>query len=130
MICITTRFRLKHFWHLLRFFILYRGMKRDLKSASGLIRYALLMQNPLVCYTFSLWESEEAFRDFSNVPSHLHALREARPLCLHIWSAYWKIDAVSRHANQWPGSVPWPATISQPASLRHLLSQANKKEFV
>ncbi len=54
MICVTTRFRLRHFWTLLPMYLTYRQMRRDLKQAPGLIRYAFLVQNPVACCTLSL----------------------------------------------------------------------------
>lgn len=116
MMCVTTRFRLKHFWMLLPMYLTYRGMLRDLKQASGLIRHAFLLQNPVVCCTLSVWESEAALIAFSNVPNHVHAVRRAKRWCLDIWSAYWQIDAVSKFANQWQGTGPgeWPTLIPHP----------------
>jgi hypothetical protein len=116
MICVTTRFRLKHFWMLLPMYLTYRQMRRDLKQAPGLIRYAFLLQNPLACCTLSLWESEDAIINFSNVPNHVNAVRRAQRWCRDIWSAYWRIDAVSKYSNQWegPGQGHWPTLIPHP----------------
>jgi hypothetical protein len=113
MICVTTRFRLRHFWMLLPMYLTYRQMHRDLKQAPGLIRYAFLLQNPLACCTLSLWESEDAIINFSNVPNHVNAVRRAQRWCRDIWSAYWHIDAVSKYSNQWegPGQGHWPTLI-------------------
>jgi len=90
MICVTTRFRLRHFWMLLPMYLTYRRMRRDLKQAPGLIRYAFLLQNPVACCTLSLWESEATLIAFSNVPSYVHAVRRAKRWCRDIWSAYWR----------------------------------------
>src|SRR5947209_18168924 len=81
MICVTTRFRLKHFWLLLPMYLTYRGMRQDLNLAPGLIRYSFLLQNPITCCTLSLWESELAVISFSNVPSHVYAVRRAKRWC-------------------------------------------------
>lgn len=116
MICVTTRFRLKHFWMLLPMYLTYRRMLRDLNQASGLIRYAFLVQSPVACCTFSLWESEAALVTFSNVPNHVHAVRRAKYWCRDIWSAYWRIDAISKYASQWQGSGQgqWPTLVPHP----------------
>ena len=58
MMCVTTRFRLRHFWLLLPKYLTYRRMQRDLNLAPGLIRYALLLQSQVACCTLSLWELE------------------------------------------------------------------------
>jgi hypothetical protein len=78
-------------------------MRRDLNQALGLTRYAFLPQSPVACCTLSLWESEAALSAFSNVPSHVNAVRCAKRWCREIWSAYWRIDAVSKYASQWQG---------------------------
>jgi heme-degrading monooxygenase HmoA len=108
MICVTTRFELKYPWQLLSMYLSYRRMLPTLKITPGLIRYAFLVQSPLVCYTLSIWESKDAIISFSNVPAHIKALRSAKGSCRGIWSAYWQLAAVSQFANQWEGSAPWP----------------------
>lgn len=113
MICVTTRFRLKHFWALLPMYLTYCRMSSDLKQIPGLIRYAFLLQSPVACCTLSVWESEAALITFSNVPSHVNAVRRAKHWCRDIWSAYWRIDAISKYASQWqgPGQGQWPTLI-------------------
>ena len=116
MICVTTRFRVRHVWYLIPIYLAYRRMRRDLNAAPGLIRYAFLLESPVACCTFSIWESEAALRAFSNVPNHINAVRRSKRLCSDIWSAYWRIDAVSATANQWPGPGrgQWPALVPHP----------------
>lgn len=110
MICVTTRFHLKRFWTLLPMYLTYRRMERDLKQAPGLIRYAFMVQSPVACCTLSVWESEAALVEFSNVPGHVNAVRRAKYWCRGIWSAYWHLDAVSKYAQQWQGQGQgqWP----------------------
>ena len=117
MICVTTRFRLKHFWALIPMYLTYRRMRHDLTRAPGLIRYAFLLQSPVACCTLSIWESEAALVAFSNVPRHVNAVRRAKHLCQDIWSAYWRIDAISAYANRWqgPGRGQWPVLTPHPA---------------
>jgi len=78
MICVTTRFRLRHCWALLPMYATYYRMRHDLKIAPGLIRYAFLLQSPVACCTLSVWKSESALAAFSNVPSHINAVRRAK----------------------------------------------------
>lgn len=112
MICVTTRFHLKHFWTLLPMYLTYRRMWSELKEAPGLIRFAFLVQSPVACCTFSIWESEDALVKFSNVPNHVKAVRSAKHWCRDIWSAYWHLDAVSKYAQEWrgqgQGQGQWP----------------------
>ena len=42
MMCVTTRFRLRHFWMLLPMYLTYRRMRRDLKQAPGKWELAIL----------------------------------------------------------------------------------------
>jgi hypothetical protein len=110
MICVTTRFRLRHFWTLLPMYLTYRRMRHDLDEAPGLIRHAFLVQSPVSCCTLSIWESRDAVIAFSNVPRHVHAVRRSKRWCRDIWSAYWRIDAISAFANRWQGRGrgQWP----------------------
>jgi hypothetical protein len=128
MICVTTRFRLKHFWQLIPMYLSYRSIQHDLDTIPGLIRYAFLFQSPIVCYTISVWESEKAIMTFSNLPSHISALRYAKRLCRDIWSAYWHINAVSKSANRWPGSVLWPSMTEHPTYPHLLVEKSLRKE--
>jgi hypothetical protein len=134
MMCVTTRFRLKHFWMLVPMYLTYLRMRRDLKQAPGLIRYAFLLQNPVTCCTFSLWESEEAIITFSNVPNHIQGVRRAGRWCREIWSAYWRIDAISKHASQWQGSGQgqghWPTLVPHPEYPWHLVPLHAQEEEV
>ncbi|SRR5579885_1750633 len=126
MLCVTTRFQLKHFWYLLPMYLAYRGLRRDLKVSPGLIRYAFLLQSPLACFTISIWESEQALIIFSNTTNHINAVRRAKQLCRSIWSTYWHIHAVSKYANQWPGAIPLPS-LSGPFVPVHRARQMNKQ---
>lgn len=46
MICITTRFHLRHFWQLIPIYFLYRSMLSGLQTTPGLIRYTFLFETP------------------------------------------------------------------------------------
>jgi heme-degrading monooxygenase HmoA len=117
MICVTTRFRLKHCWTMLPMYLAYRGLRRDLAHTPGLIRFAFLVQSPVACCTLSIWESREALDTFANVPQHLQAVRRAKRWCAAIWSGYWRFEAVSSYANRWPGEGgqgQWPSMTRHP----------------
>lgn len=114
MYCVTTRFRLTHIWDLLLMWLLFHQMRYDLQEAPGLLRFAFLIENPLSCLTFSIWESESAIRAFSNRKSHVRAVRVAKSRCKEIWSAYWTLDALSKLASQWSGEVAWPSMMIDP----------------
>ena len=114
MYCVTTRFRLAYVWDLFSMWRLFRQMRHDLREAPGLLRFAFLIESPLSCVTFSIWESESAIREFSNQKSHVRAVRFAKRQCKEIWSAYWTLDALSKLASQWSGEVAWPAMMIHP----------------
>lgn len=111
MMCVTTRFRLKHPWSLPSMYLAYRRMRRDLAAAPGLLRYAFTVEHPLACYTLSVWESEAALAGFANTRSHVWAVRHAKHVCREIWSAYWRVDAVSAYASHWSSARAWPALV-------------------
>jgi heme-degrading monooxygenase HmoA len=126
MICVMTRFQLTRVRYLISLYVAFRAMRTDLDSAPGLVRHAFLVEGPRTCYTLSLWESEEALERFANVPSHIAALRRAQHWCDTIWSTYWRLDAVSRSAQQWPGRVPWPTFTVHPAHPNRLVLAAER----
>ncbi len=102
-------------------------MRQDLRVASGLIRYAFVLESPVAYYMFSLWESEKALEEFSNAPSHLNAVRRAKQFCGDIWSGYWQFDAVSKSADQWTGPAPWPALTTHPVHPHRLIQTPGKE---
>ncbi len=128
MYCVTTRFRLKHFWQLLPMYLAYWRMQRDLEVVPGLIRYAFLFEGPRTLCIFSVWESEDAIKDFSNVRSHLAALRKSKHMCQAIWSAYWSLDAISKYASSWHGVKSWP-TLTPHTKYPHRLIPISEKDL-
>ena len=126
MICVTTRFRLKHFWQLIPMWFLYRRLQRGLKIAPGLMRHAFVLESPLVLYTFSIWESNEAIVRYTNDVSHIYALRKSKQMCQDIWSAYWTISAMSKFALSWPGIKAWPTFVPDPKHHNRLIPTVTK----
>ena len=124
MICVMTRFRLSRVWRLVSMYLTFRAMREDLDAAPGLVRYAFLVEGPRTCLTLSIWESEAALERFASVPSHLTAVRRAQGWCRDIWSTYWRLDAVSRSAQRWPGPAPWPTLAGHPAHPNRLVPAA------
>jgi len=114
MICVATRLRLARWWHLVPLYASYRRMRPDLEAAPGLLRHAFLLHDPFTCFTFSVWESERALRSFANTDAHLRGVRLAHRVCREVWSAYTRVDAISRSAQSWPGAAPWPELLPHP----------------
>jgi len=92
----------------------------------GLIRYAFLFEDLHTICTLSIWESEDAMISFSNTISHLAALRRSKRLCQSIWSAYWYLDAISKHASSWPGRKAWPPLTQHPKHPHRLVPASNE----
>lgn len=106
MICVTTRFKTKSLFGMLRLIRAYWRMKRDLHGYSGLLRFALYFEGPHTCLTLSIWESERAIVTLSNMQAHLAAVRLSKGECREIWSAYWRLDNISATAMDWKSESP------------------------
>lgn len=119
MICITTRFGLKHWWDLVPMYRHLWRMEQDLREAPGLLRHTFAVAGPRACFTLSVWRDEAAVQAFTNRPSHVRAVRYAKQTCAAIWSAYWRLDALSAFAHDWPGD-PWPPLQPHP-QMKHRL---------
>ena len=126
MMCVTTRFQVHRPWQLVWMYRSYRRMRRDLAAAPGLLRHAFLIQGPMACCTLSIWESREALDRFANVTSHVAAVRGAKGICREIWSAYWRLDAVSAYANSWTDCAAWPKLVPDSQQPWRLVSPANR----
>ena len=118
MICVTSRFHLRRFWHLVPMYFRYRRMQHDLGIAPGLLRFAFAVEDPLTIFTFSVWESSRALGSFANVHSHVSAVHSAKNLCSEIWSAYWHLDQISNSAQIWSG----PFSINETSPESHNVS--------
>ncbi|HEX6819909.1 MAG TPA: hypothetical protein VF120_16150 [Ktedonobacterales bacterium] len=128
MMCVTTRFHLKHAWSLPSMYLAYRRMRHDLAAAPGLLRFAFTVEHPLTCYTLSIWESEEALNRFANTRSHVWAVRYAKRVCREVWSAYWRLDAISAYASRWEGTREWPAVVPSSSQPWHLIQADSESE--
>ncbi|HEX4965580.1 MAG TPA: hypothetical protein VF173_32520 [Thermoanaerobaculia bacterium] len=108
--CVLTRFHVRSVWDLLRFYRVFRRVRRDARSIRGLLHAGFLVEGPRTCYSFSLWADEGAILEFGTlIESHVraagHAFRAtfrkdlSRP---EIWSTQWKLTAASNNLN-WEG---------------------------
>ena len=109
--CLLTRFRLRSLWALIPFYIAFRRVRRSAREVDGLINSSFLIENLHTCYTMSLWRDECSIVEFSSrVRTHIGAVRSAfgrtsqsalrRP---EIWSAQFRLWAISEHNLQWRG---------------------------
>lgn len=109
IICVMTRFGLRHPFYLLPTWRDYRLVVRQAARTQtpGLLRAAFLIENPTTCYSLSFWTGLDAIAQFgTNVTKHvkvgnrifgrLSYTRERGP---EIWSAKLRLDAVSNNLN-------------------------------
>jgi hypothetical protein len=108
--CVLTRFRVRSIWSVLQLYRSYRRVRAEAVGADGLITSLFLMEGPRTCYTLSLWRDERAILEF-NSRTHAHivaANRSFRQVKIDstgplIWSAQFRLSAVSPHNLRWEG---------------------------
>lgn len=108
--CVLTRFRLRSAWSLVPFYIAFRRIRRESQKIAGLLQSLFLIEDLRTCYTLSIWKNDCAIVDFGRVRSHIEAANSAfgptyrrdleRP---EIWSAQFRLWAVSSHNMNWEG---------------------------
>ena len=108
--CVMTRFRLRSAWSLIPFYLAFRRVRRSARDVAGLLKATFLVEDLRTCYTVSFWKDECAIVDFGRVHAHITAANSAfgptwrkdlkRP---EIWSAQFRLWAVSAHNLNWEG---------------------------
>jgi hypothetical protein len=109
--CVLTRFQLRSVWSLIPFYIAFRRVRRGARDISGFLHAGFLVENLHTCYTMSLWRDDCAILDFSTrVHAHVRAANSAFGPTYRsdlkraeIWSAQFRLWAVSEHNLQWDG---------------------------
>jgi len=108
--CVLTRFRLRSAWSLFPFYLAFRRVRRESRKVAGLLQALFLIEDWRTCYTLSLWMNDCAIVDFGRVESHITAANSAfRPTYRkdlqrsEIWSAQFRLWAVSSHNLGWEG---------------------------
>lgn len=103
MLCVLTRTRLKHCWHLIPAYIHFRRIARQCRRhVPGLLRFAFTVESLWTFYTISIWRSEDAIPLFGNIPDHVVAARWTFQHAREIWSAEWSISGLSPRT-RWNG---------------------------
>jgi hypothetical protein len=109
LVCVLTRFGLRGPQHLLATYRDYRRVVGEAgrQGGPGLLRSAFLVENPVTCYSLSIWRDLNAIGQFgANVPAHVHAgnevfgrlsFDEARGP--ELWSTKWRLLSVSHNLN-------------------------------
>jgi hypothetical protein len=108
--CVMTRFRLRSAWSLIPFYLAFRRVRESSRKVDGLLKATFLIENLHTCYTMSLWKNECAIVEFGSVQAHVKAANSAfQPTWredlrrAEIWSAQFRLWAVSAHNLNWEG---------------------------
>ena len=108
--CVMTRFRLRSAWSLIPFYRAFRRVRRASIRVNGLLKAVFLIENLHTCYTMSLWKNDCAIVEFGSIQAHVSAANSAfKPTWRNdlrraeIWSAQFRLWAVSAHNLNWEG---------------------------
>jgi hypothetical protein len=108
--CVMTRFQLRSVWSLIPFYLAFRRVRRSSRSVSGLLKAVFLIEDLHTCYTMSLWQNDCAIVEFGSIQAHVAAANSAfAPTWrkdlrrAEIWSAQFRLWAVSAHNLAWEG---------------------------
>jgi hypothetical protein len=108
--CVLTRFRLRSCLSLIPFYIAFRRVRDEAREIQGLLQAVFLIESPHTCYTLSLWKEDCAIPEFGRLRSHVNAANSAfaptyrKDLSrAEIWSAQFRLWAVSCHNLNWEG---------------------------
>ena len=108
--CVLTRFRLRSPWSLIPFYLAFRRVRRDASDVGGLLKAIFLIEDLHTCFTLSLWKDDWAIVEFGRVRAHVAAANSAFGPTFRkdlnraeIWSAQFRLWAVSCHNLNWEG---------------------------
>jgi hypothetical protein len=108
--CVLTRFRLRSCLSLIPFYLAFRRVRGDARQIQGLLQSSFLVENLRTCYTLSLWREDGAIPEFGRLRSHVDAANSAFAPTYRkdlnraeIWSAQFRLWAVSCHNLNWEG---------------------------
>jgi len=108
--CVLSRFRLKSPLSLIPFYLAFRRVRRGARHIGGLMKAVFLFEDFRTCYTLSLWKDDWSIVEFGQVPAHIDAANSAFDATyrkdlkrVEIWSAQFRLWAVSCHNLNWEG---------------------------
>jgi peroxiredoxin len=108
--CVMTRFQLRSVWSLIPFYFAFRRVRHSARSVSGLLKAVFLIEDWRTCYTLSIWRNDCAIVEFGSIHAHVAAANSAfgptwrKDLQrAEIWSAQFRLWAVSAHNLAWEG---------------------------
>lgn len=108
--CLITRFHLRSRWSLIPFYLAFRRVRSESRKVSGLLKALFLIEDLRTCYTLSLWKDDCSIVEFGTVRAHIAAANSAFVPTYRqdlkrseIWSAQFRLWAVSCHNLNWEG---------------------------
>jgi hypothetical protein len=109
--CVLSRFHLKSPLSLLPFYLAFRRIRRDARDdVPGLLKAVFLIEGIRTCYTLSIWKNDWSIVEFGRVRAHIDAANSVfrvvsrkDPNHAEIWSAQFRLWAVSSHNLSWDG---------------------------
>jgi len=108
--CVLTRFRLNSPLSMIPFYLAFRRVRREARDIAGLMEALFLFENLRTCYTLSLWKDDWSIVEFGRVRTHIDAANSAFSATYRgdlkraeIWSAQFRLWAVSCHNLNWDG---------------------------
>lgn len=106
--CTITRFRVKSILGLVRFYVLFRRVRRQSQQIDGLFTALFLIQDWRTCFSIALWRDAHAIIDFNNkVTAHVEAANfcfrelEQTPSGPQLWSGQFRLTAISPNNIRW-----------------------------
>lgn len=137
--CVLTRFRLRSCFSLVPFYLKFRRVREEAREIRGLLKAVFLVEDSHTCYTLSLWTEDRAIAEFGPLRSHIRAANSAfgptyrKELSrAEIWSAQFRLWAISSHNLNWEG-LDIKQVLAEQKDLRKIVSAAGsalKKECV
>lgn len=102
MSCLITRFQLRSAFLLPLFYWAFRKVRADASRLPGLVTTSFLVESPRVCFTLSLWTSDQAIREFNTLVTHVQAARWSMQ---HVYSTQSRrAELCSLHWHLWAAS--------------------------
>jgi hypothetical protein len=108
--CVLTRFQVRTCLWLVPFYLTFCRVRKEARKVQGLLQAVFLVQSPRVYYTLSLWKDDWAIAEFGPLRSHIGAANSAFAPTYRkdlrraeIWSAQFRLWAVSSHNLNWEG---------------------------
>jgi hypothetical protein len=108
--CVLSRFRLNSVFSIVPFYLAFRRIQNGASSVPGFMKAVLLFENHRTFYTLSFWKDDWSIVQFSDVRAHISAANSAFDATYRedlkraeIWSAQFRLWAVSSHNLNWEG---------------------------